>query len=559
MSKKDENEPLSWLNQTAQPARPSDATADSRWFSIPWSDPEFLGRQPMRSVNPFSRAAQSAQSDLEFERKRTSVAMQLIEDYKKVNKTLVDSIEELSKAASTIAIVSEVNAQDVIVQEGTRSFAVSTPSEKIGKVKVGDRVALIEESRQIARILPPGQPAGEVVQVANVLPNNLVEVAGLGGGRVVAGVLDKVRAGDRVVLDSSNTIITCVLPRPRSVYEFADTVPIDWADIAGQDDAVAALREAVEGPRLQADKYARWGRKPPRGILVYGPPGTGKTLFARASATALARLNAHQGEPNAPILNSLKSSAEGGFFYVRGPQILSKWVGESEGSIRSLFQAARDHRAETGQTALIFIDEAESILGRRGESQSIMTNTIVPQFLSELDGLEDPGCLLLLATNRPGDLDPAIVRDGRVDLKVRVGRPDRKGTEAIAKLYLQPKPCAESYESLASLLANDIHEREVGKIYMYASNDNQETRSITLSAFSSGAMIRGIVERSCALAMVENAEALEKRHILEACKEAELTLANLDLTDALKDAANGALAEFKPRASVAKDNAVEMN
>src|SRR3990167_2927964 len=221
-----------------------------------------------------------------------------------------------------------------------------------------------------------------------------IEAGPTGGAGVIVfkgRVADEVKLGDIVQLDRSGTVGLKIIPKDRTDYSVSVETGICFADIGGQDEAVATLLEAIEGPLKHADLYKAYGKKSLKGVLLAGPPGCGKTLLAKATVSDIAKSHS-------------KADAATGFIYVKGPEILSMWVGNSESAVRSLFKRAKEHKLEHGYPAVIFVDEAESILAKRGNgihSGSVLSGTIVPTFLAEMDGLEDSGAFVLLATNRP--------------------------------------------------------------------------------------------------------------------------------------------------------------
>ena len=237
----------------------------------------------------------------------------------------------------------------------------------------------------------------------------------------------KLEVGDRVLLDPESQIAVRTLG-PENAKTFARDTGVSWDDIGGLEEVKRELREAIEDPVTYRDLLKTFGHKPPKGILLWGPPGTGKTMLAKACATSLAKI---YGD----------SVRESGFHYSKGPDILDKFVGESEAAVRKMFEATRKHFAEHGYPAILFIDEADAILGRRGNSQwEGMVRTIVPMFLAEMDGLDETGALVLLTTNRPDMLDPAVVRDGRIDRRIFVPNPSFEEAVAITKIHLRGRP-----------------------------------------------------------------------------------------------------------------------
>lgn len=252
--------------------------------------------------------------------------------------------------------------------------------------------------------------------------------------------------GDEVLLHPKTLQIVEHLGKPPlEISRFApESIPdVKWADIGGLEEAKADLIEAIELPHKNKELYEFYGKKQIKGILLSGPPGCGKTMLGKAAANALATIYG-------------KANSRTGFLYVKGPEILNQYVGQTEQTIRDMFDDARRHKQEHGYPAIIFLDEADAILAARGTRNVGIGNTIVPMFLTEMDGLEESGAIVIIATNRPDVLDPAIVRDGRIDRKVTVTRPCSNSAAEIALLNLKRVPLRNGLE--ASEMSKDFVE-----------------------------------------------------------------------------------------------------
>ena len=253
------------------------------------------------------------------------------------------------------------------------------------------------------------------------------------------------------------------------------------------------MREAIEYPSQYAGHYEFYGKKPLKGILLYGPPGCGKTMLGKAAATATAKLHGKQGVTT-------------GFVYVKGPELLSQYVGLAEAAIRGLFVRTREHYRKHKYPAVMFIDEADALLAARGSGiSSDVERTTVPQFLSEMDGFEDNGCLVILATNRANTLDPAVVRDGRIDRKVKVTRPSVVECEKIFYLYLQRVPLSNGQvvDQVCEQVTYELfHEKNtIYQIHLKANGHAGAKHNFTLGHLASGAMVNGIVDQASSIAM----------------------------------------------------------
>lgn len=264
---------------------------------------------------------------------------------------------------------------------------------------------------------------------------------------------------------------------------------VEWERIGGLAAAKAELHEALVLPYTHSSTYGHYNKKLPKGILMWGPPGCGKTMLAKAAATELAK--------------RCDSNAPSGFIYIKGPELLSKYVGEAEARIRQIFNQAREHKAVYGVPAVIFIDEADAILSKRGTGiSSDMEKTIVPAFLAEMDGMEDSGAIVLLATNRPDQLDPAITRDGRIDRKIRIGRPDQAAAADIFEKELTNTPVAGCNKAeLAKAAANSLFSAQRG---LYAVGTDSGQYVFTLAHLTNGAMVAGIVDQAVSFAIARD-------------------------------------------------------
>ncbi|RSX53119.1 ATPase AAA [Bifidobacterium goeldii] len=292
--------------------------------------------------------------------------------------------------------------------------------------------------------------------------------------------------GQRVILDASGRFAVEMLPDEDNTDLVLEEVPdVTFADIGGLEDQIERIRDAVQLPFLHRSLYERYDLKAPKGVLLYGPPGNGKTMIAKAVAHALS-----QGF----------GKGAGVFLSVKGPELLNKFVGESERLIRQIFKRARE-RAADGRPVIVFIDEMDSLLRTRGSGvSSDMETTIVPQFLSELDGVESLDNVMVIgASNRVDMIDPAVLRPGRLDVKIRVDRPDAAHAASVIRHYLTDDlPLEEGVDAgdLSKVLVRDVYTRSSRRHLCDVCNDQGQWSAVFLADVASGAMLKNIVDRA---------------------------------------------------------------
>jgi proteasome-associated ATPase len=320
-------------------------------------------------------------------------------------------------------------------------------------------------------------------------------------------ILDaRLRAGDNLLLEPKSGHVLEKLPKPEVEELILEEVPdISYEDIGGLAGQLEEIRDAVELPFLHADLFREHELEPPKGVLLYGPPGCGKTLVAKAVANSLAKkVAAKLG----------RDDRRSYFLNIKGPELLNKYVGETERQIRLIFQRAKE-KSEEGVPIIVFFDEMESLFRTRGSGiSSDMESTIVPQLLAEIDGVETlKNVIVIGASNREDLIDPAILRPGRLDVKIKIERPDAVSACDIFAKYLTPNlPLAEeelkrhgsaekAVEAIIAVTVEKMYSEDDDNRFLEVTYANGDKETLFFKDFSSGAMIENIVRRAKKLAI----------------------------------------------------------
>jgi len=444
-------------------------------------------------------------------------------------KTEVDRLGQPPSGFATILIAYEDATADIMASGKKLRVGVS-PSIDIADLVLG-REVLLNESMNIVSIREYDETGEIVVLKERIDGNRALVVAHSDEERVIKLgqplIDEKLRAGDTLLCDMRNGVAVEKIARAEVEQLVLEEVPdINYEDIGGLGEQIEAIRDAVELPYLHADLYLEHQLRPPKGILLYGPPGCGKTLIAKAVANSLAQKVAEKtgmGEGRSYFLN------------IKGPELLNKYVGETERHIRLVFQRARE-KASEGMPVIVFFDEMDSLFRTRGTGvSSDVENTIVPQLLSEIDGVEGlENVIVIGASNREDMIDPAILRPGRLDVKIKISRPDAQAAASIFTKYLTSDlPLHE--EDLAEHSGDrdattaDMIARAVERMYTdmdenrflevtYANGDKEV---LYFKDFNSGAMIENIVSRAKKSAIKDflttGQRGIRVQHLLDAC------------------------------------------
>jgi proteasome-associated ATPase len=399
-----------------------------------------------------------------------------------------EQLEELANpSAVKLGTVMAVYSDSIVVSSGDGLFQLmNQPTTK--QFKPGDTVCLHPMTSNLIG-KSDYERYGKTGTVQSI-GTDFIEVIIDGSSTFVSQTRVKgLETGDRVLCDVTNTIIVKKLESEAEKYLFAEQVNLDWSEIGGCDEAKKELRGTIEKPMQHSKLFAAFKKKTPKGFLLHGRPGNGKTMLGKAVATAIAKAQGKQAAPSA-------------FCYVKGPAILDKFVGETEKMIRALFEQCRQHKQKHGYPAVMFVDEADAILANRTSSKHIgLGMTVVPQFLSEMDGLVDSAAIVILATNRPDTLDPAVIRPGRVDHKLYIAPPSKENATDHIAIHMREIPTSE--DDLASRVTEELYTESYPLYRMVA---HGQWVFFGLKDLISGAMLASIVEQATSNAIDRNIE-----------------------------------------------------
>ena len=428
----------------------------------------------------------------------------LLKDARVKLQQLLAEVDALAEPASTYGVFlgysgrPQDSRRDAEVYTNGRVMRVKiSPNLEPGSLKVGQQVRLGEGFVVVEGCAPVSTGSLGTLQ-ERIGTDRAVVTNSAGEGQVIllaADLRDTVRAGDTLLIEPKSAVASERVHKTEVAQLTLEEVPdVSYEDIGGLDEQISQIRDSVELPFLHPDLYRQFDLQPPKGVLLYGPPGCGKTLIAKAVAHSLSA--------------SLGATAPSYFLNVKGPELLNKFVGETERRIRLIFERARELASE--QTAdgsqrpvIIFFDEMESIFRTRGSGvSSDMETTVVPQLLTELDGVEKLNNVIVIgATNREELIDPAIMRPGRLDIKIRVNRPTKQGArEIFARHFPDSVPHQGELDALIDDAVEDLYaDRPFVKLHFA----NAEPRVLHYRDFVSGAMIANIVSRAKKLAIKE--------------------------------------------------------
>ncbi len=446
---------------------------------------------------------------------------------------LKEEVDRLAQPPSGFGVFLEVNEDGTAdIFTGGRKLRVNvSPSVEVTELRRGQEVMLNEALNVVEAMT--FERVGDIVTLKEILE---------GGDRaLVVGHTDEervvrlaepllgitIRAGDALLLDPRSGYVYEVVPKSEVEELVLEEVPdIDYEKIGGLGGQIELIRDAVELPYLHPDLFKEHELRPPKGVLLYGPPGCGKTLIAKAVANSLAKKVAEvTGRP----------AGKSYFLNIKGPELLNKYVGETERHIRLVFQRARE-KASEGTPVIVFFDEMESLFRTRGSGvSSDVENTIVPQLLAEIDGVEGlENVIVIGASNREDMIDPAILRPGRLDVKIKIERPDAEAAKDIFSKYLTAtlplhgddlgehggSPEATVGGMIQSVVERMYAETEENR-FLEVTYANGDKEVLYFKDFNSGAMIQNIVDRAKKMAIKDfldhDQKGLRVSHLLSAC------------------------------------------
>ncbi|MFB3042200.1 MAG: proteasome ATPase [Candidatus Poribacteria bacterium] len=527
------------LTPTSSEQKPDNARVHELQFHIDTLENEVDDLRRQLSAAPSDDAENRIYEltrDLMNLHRRNRKLTSTLQDAKEKLETLKEKVEQLSAPPNNYGVFLELNGDGTIdIDLGGKKWKVNAdPDINVEKLQKGQEVIVNGVLNVVA--VREFDKHGEVVKIKENLDEHRVIVNLRADEERVVEIADPLKGetlklGDNVLLNHTTGMVMEKLPKSEVDDLLLEAVPdIKYSDVGGLAEQIEAIRDAIEMPYLYPDEYKEFSLTPPKGVLLYGPPGCGKTLIAKAIANSLAaRVREQMG----------KDDVKGYFINIKGPELLNKYVGETERKIREIFQKAKE-KSKEGVPVVIFFDEMDSLFRSRGMGiSSDMESTLVPQFLSEIDGVEGLRDVIVIgASNRQDLLDPAVLRPGRLDIKIKIDRPTVEGAKDIFTKFLTPDlPFSDSqlenFDGDPEKVVEYLIDQGVEE--MYSTRDDNKFIEVTYTRgereilyfkdFVSGAMIENIVSRAKKLAI--------KRFISSEGKEKGIRLE--DLTDAIRE------------------------
>lgn len=459
-------------------------------------------QQQIRTIEEELRKTEDSRDQLDQAHRQNEKLIQALQEAREQIEALRQEVEKLTAPPSSFSVFSEANTDGTVnVYVAGRKMKVNVhPSVKIPDLRRGQQL-ILNEALNVVEVRD-FELQGEVVRLKDLLENRRAIVMLRADEERVAEIAasldsERLSVGDHLLFDTRSGYILEKLPKAEVEELVLEEVPdVSYEQIGGLSEQIEQIRDAVELPVLHRELFAEYRLSPPKGVLLYGPPGCGKTLIAKAVANSIAKKMGHASG------REVKSY----FLHVKGPELLNKYVGESERQIREVFKKARD-KAQEGMPVIVFFDEMDSLFRTRGTGiSSDVESTIVPQFLAEIDGVERLRNVIVIgASNRQDLIDPAVLRPGRLDVKIRIDRPDRRAAKDIFGKYLTSdlpyhNPNADPNDALIGALIDRVVDQMYGTSddnrFLEVTYANGEKETLYFKDFVSGALIEGVVSRS---------------------------------------------------------------
>ena len=511
-------------------------------MSAPQFDPSDTSSRATQTPSPAVASARAddaaqlrtARSQLATISSQNERLVRTLKDARDQIASMKGELERLAQPPNNYAtvIAAHDDGSADIFYMGRKMLVSFSPAIAVTELAPGQEV-MVNEAMNIVKVVG-FETAGEIVTLKETLEDGRLLVATSSDEERVArtaGPLTEVtvRPGDALLMEAKSGFVLERITKAEVADLALEEVPdIDYSDIGGLAGQIETIRDSVELPFLHADLYAEHHLRPPKGVLLYGPPGCGKTLVAKAVAASLAKqVAAKQGSTGTPSY----------FLNIKGPELLNKYVGETERHIRVLFQRAREV-ANEGTPVVVFFDEMESLFRIRGAGvSSDVETTIVPQLLAEIDGVERlENVIVIGASNREDMIDPAVLRPGRLDVKIRIERPDEAAGRDIFGKYLTPAlpfhPAevaahggdpARVAAALIDLAVGELYARDDAHAYLEATYADGSHETLYFADFASGAMIQNIVDRAkkaAIKALITHGErGIRAEHLVQACRD----------------------------------------